>query len=98
MLREQIIMTFHVTDEAIRNFQHEWGLKEGQYVRIYAKYSGGGSDAFSVGLNVSVEPIDPAIVKTIGGYRFFVEKSDEWIIRDARLSIDSGQEGIFFKL
>lgn len=91
-------MTFQISDEAIRNFQQEWDLKEGQYVRIYAKYSGGGGDAFSVGINVSAEPIDPAMIKTIGGYHFFVEKSDEWIIRDVRLNIDSGQEGIFFKL
>ncbi|MHA7963936.1 hypothetical protein ACX93W_07315 [Paenibacillus sp. CAU 1782] len=91
-------MTFHVSDEAIRSFQQEWGLKDGQYVRIYAKYSGGGADAFSVGINVSAEPIDPAVIKTIGSYHFFVEKSDEWIIRDNRLNIECGAEGIFFKV
>lgn len=91
-------MTFQVSDEAIRSFQQEWGLKDGQYVRIYAKYSGGGSDAFSVGINASAEPIDPAIIQTIGSYRFFVEKSDEWIVRDTELKIDSGVEGFFFKL
>ncbi|MGV2686607.1 hypothetical protein GNF82_20210, partial [Clostridium perfringens] len=48
-----------VSDRAIYSFKHDWGLEEGQHVRIYAKYAGGGSDAFPVGLTANATPIDP---------------------------------------
>ncbi|WP_314590910.1 hypothetical protein [Paenibacillus terrigena] len=87
-------MTFLISEQAIRTFNHEWGLKDGQYVRIYAKYVGGGNEAFSIGINVSADPMDPVLVEAIGGYQFFVEKSDEWILKDTRLKIDSNEDGI----
>lgn len=87
---------FAITDEAIQTFREEWGVQEGQYVRIYLKYAGGGNDAFSVGLNVSAEPIDPSIVKSFGGIHFFIEKSDDWIMREYKLKIDSKHNEIFF--
>ncbi|RED75073.1 uncharacterized protein YneR [Cohnella phaseoli] len=93
-----MIMSFLVTGEAIRTFKEEWGLQNGQYVRIYAKYAGGGNNPFSVGINASAEPVDPAIIVPLGGYRFFVEKSDEWIVNDIKLDIDSGEDGIFFTI
>lgn len=34
-----------------------------------------GSEAFSIGINASATPIDPALVKSIGGFNFFIEKS-----------------------
>ena len=91
-------MTFLISDEAIHTFKNEWGLKDGQYVRIYAKYVGGGNEAFSVGINVSADPMDPALVKSIGGYHFFVEESDAWILKDTLFKIDSNEDGIFFKV
>lgn len=91
-------MELIISNEALHTFKNEWGIKEGQYVRIYAKYVGGGPDAYSVGINVSAEPIDPAFVKLVGSFLFFVEKSDEWIIKDTVLKIDSNEDGIYFKL
>jgi len=93
-----VLMSFVITDEALHTFEHEWEIKEGQYVRIYAKYVGGGQEAYAVGINVSAEPIDPALVKSVGGFLFFVEKSDEWIIKDITLKIDSNADGIYFML
>lgn len=29
-----------VSERAIYSFKHDWGLEEGQHVRIYAKYAG----------------------------------------------------------
>ncbi|MCM3127169.1 MULTISPECIES: hypothetical protein [unclassified Paenibacillus] len=89
-------MTFIVSDKAIKTFKDEWALEQGDSIRIYAKYTGGGNDAFSLGLNAHAEPIDPAITKLIGGYYFFVEKSDEWILQDKILKVDSNKEGIIF--
>lgn len=54
------MISFAVSEKALDSFKNEWGLEEGQYVRIYAKYAGGGSDAFTVGINASATPIDPA--------------------------------------
>ncbi|MEO3944412.1 Fe-S cluster assembly protein HesB [Gorillibacterium sp. CAU 1737] len=90
-------MKLTISDAAIQTFQEEWGFQDGQQVRIYAKYAGGGSDAFSAGINMTATPIDPAFVESIGGYHFFVEKSDEWIVKDKQVKIDSNQEGIFLR-
>ncbi|WP_106767466.1 HesB/YadR/YfhF family protein [Paenibacillus faecalis] len=89
-------MDIIVTENAVRSFQDEWGIENGQYVRIYAKYAGGGEDAYAIGINASVEPVDPAIVKSIGGYLFFIEHNDAWILKDKTIKIDSNEEGIFF--
>jgi len=93
-IREKIRMAIVISEEAIRTFHTEWGLQEEQYVRIYAKYAGAGNDAFAIGINVSADPIDPALVERIGGYQFFVEKSDAWILKDTQLMIDTNEEGI----
>ncbi|WP_152396955.1 HesB/YadR/YfhF family protein [Paenibacillus guangzhouensis] len=87
-------MAILISEEAIHTFHTEWGLEEGQYVRIYAKYVGGGGDAFSIGINVSADPIDPVLVEPIGGYHFFVEESDAWILKDTLLKIDRNEDGI----
>ncbi|MFK4341743.1 MULTISPECIES: hypothetical protein [unclassified Paenibacillus] len=88
-------MSFVVSEKAIHSFKNDWDLEEGQYIRIYAKYAGGGSEAFSIGINSSATPIDPALVKSIGGFYFFIEKTDSWILKDEFLKIDSNEEGIF---
>ena len=87
-------MAILISENAIHTFHTEWGLKEGQYVRIYAKYAGAGKEAFSIGINVSADPIDPALVESIGGYHFFVEESDAWILKGTQLKIDSNDDGI----
>ncbi|MCR8842389.1 hypothetical protein NQ117_01695 [Paenibacillus sp. SC116] len=90
-------MEIVISENAIRSFQHEWALVEGQYVRIYAKYVGASDDAFAIGINASADPIDPALVKTIGGYQFFIENSDAWMFKHKILKIDSNEEeGVFF--
>lgn len=89
------MISFAVSEKALDSFKNEWGLEEGQYVRIYAKYAYGGSDAFTVGINASATPIDPAWVQSIGGFHFFVEKTDVWILQDELLQIDCNENGIF---
>ncbi|SDC58882.1 Uncharacterized protein YneR [Paenibacillus sp. CF095] len=89
------MISFVVSDQAIDSFKNEWELEEDQYVRIYAKYVGGGSDAFTIGINASATPVDPALVQSIGGFHFFVEKTDAWILQDELLQIDCNENGIF---
>ncbi|TVX93441.1 HesB/YadR/YfhF family protein [Paenibacillus agilis] len=93
----EITMEIIVSENAIRSFQQEWGLADGQYVRVYAKYVGASDDAFSIGINASADPIDPALVKSIGGYQFFIEHSDAWKFKNRVLNIDSNEDGIFFQ-
>ncbi|MGG3505273.1 hypothetical protein ABES58_07300 [Paenibacillus lautus] len=83
-----------VSDRAIYSFKHDWGLEEGQHVRIYAKYAGGGSDAFTVGLNANATPIDPVWVQSIEGIHFFIEHTDAWILEKQLLQIGCDEEGI----
>lgn len=68
------MISFAVSEKALDSFKNEWGLEEDQYVRIYAKYAGGGSNAFTVGINASATPIDPAWVQSIGGFHFLLKK------------------------
>ncbi|MGG4141798.1 hypothetical protein ABEW34_01595 [Paenibacillus algorifonticola] len=89
------MISFVVSDKAIDSFKNEWELEEGQYVRIYAKYIGGGSDAFTIGINASATPVDPALVQSIEGFHFFVEKTDAWILQDELLQIACNENGIF---
>ncbi|WP_433753874.1 HesB/YadR/YfhF family protein [Paenibacillus amylolyticus] len=89
------MISFVVSVQAIDSFKNEWELEEGQYVRFYAKYVGGGSDAFTIGINASATPVDPALVQSIGGFHFFVEKTDAWILEDELLQIDCNEHGIF---
>ncbi|MEK3793340.1 hypothetical protein MKX42_16540 [Paenibacillus sp. FSL R7-0204] len=89
------MISFEVSKQAIDSFKDEWGLAEAQHVRIYAKYAGGGSDAFTIGINASATPIDPAVVQSIGGFHFFVEKSDAWILQDEHFKIGCNENGIF---
>ncbi|MCP1427024.1 uncharacterized protein YneR [Paenibacillus xylanexedens] len=89
------MISFVISDQAIDSFKNEWELEEDQYVRIYAKYVGGGSDAFTIGINASATPVDPALVQSIGGFHFFVEKTDAWILEDELLHIDCNEDGIF---
>ncbi|WP_342416617.1 hypothetical protein NST83_03790 [Paenibacillus sp. FSL R10-2782] len=44
----RLFMSFVVSEKAIHSFKNDWDLEEGQYIRIYAKYAGGGSEAFSM--------------------------------------------------
>lgn len=91
-------MSFIVSEAAISSFEEEWGLKKEQYVRVYAKYASGGADAFSIGINVGMTPIDPEVVELIGGFKFYVEKSDAWILQNKLIKIDSNEEGgVFFE-
>lgn len=87
-------MSLIVSDKAIYSFKHDWDLEEGQHVRIYAKYAGGDSDPFTVGLNANATPIDPAWVQSIEGIRFFIEHTDAWILEKQLLQIGYDEEGI----
>lgn len=82
-----------VSDKAIHSFKRDWDLESGQ-VRIYGKYAGGAPDAFTVGLNAHAIPIDPVWEQSIAGIRFFVERTDAWILENALLQIDCDEDGI----
>lgn len=43
-------MKIIVTDAAVDCFQKDWDYHEGDYIRIYVRYSGGGEDAFAFGI------------------------------------------------
>lgn len=83
------MISFVVSEQAIDSFKNEWELEEDQYVRIYAKYIGGGSDAFTIGINASATPVDPALVQSIGGFHFFVEKQmpGSWRMNFSKLTV-----------
>ncbi|KKO55432.1 HesB/YadR/YfhF family protein [Paenibacillus sp. DMB20] len=88
-------MKIVVTDAAVDCFQKDWDYHEGDYIRIYVRYSGGGEDAFAFGITRD-DPRYPAISNVHGGIAFFIEENDLWYLNGRDLIIDCFHEDIVF--
>lgn len=77
-----------VTEEAALWFKKELGLREGQAVRLFARYSAGGKlhPGFSLGIEVE-NPVSPGISSTTEGITFFMEEQDEWYLDGHNLKV-----------
>ncbi|MNI79659.1 Iron-sulfur cluster biosynthesis [compost metagenome] len=77
-----------VTKEAADWFIQELGLKEGQAVRFFARYSAGGHihPGFSLGLQVE-EPLSPGATSVVQGITFYMEDRDLWYLDGYRLIV-----------
>ncbi|PYI51822.1 HesB/YadR/YfhF family protein [Paenibacillus flagellatus] len=89
-------MNINVTQAAVDCFTREWGIREGDRLRIFVRYAGGGEDAFAFGITRDV-PRDPAIAATAGGISFFMEQQDVWYLEGRSLTIDCEAEEIVLK-
>lgn len=72
-------MQITITKPAIKWFQKEIGLKEGDSIRFYARYGGFGGvhKGFSLAME-KMDPVNPGAETVENGIRFFVEESDIW--------------------
>ncbi|GAA0309547.1 uncharacterized protein YneR [Gracilibacillus halotolerans] len=72
-------MQISISNPAIKWFQRELGLNEGDSVRFYARYGGFGGvhKGFSLAMEI-MEPVNPGAEIIENGIRFFVEESDLW--------------------
>ncbi|MEF3303672.1 HesB/YadR/YfhF family protein [Paenibacillus sp. GYB003] len=90
-------MKLNVTDEAVRCFAEEWGFREGEHIRIYVRYAGGGENPYALGI-MSAKPIDAGLRATAGGMTFFMEEADVWFLENRDLTLDAQGEDIYFQL
>jgi len=84
-----------VTHAAVDCFQKDWEYREGDFIRIYVRYSGGGEDAFAFGI-MKDYPQSLAISYVDGGITFFMEEKDSWFLDSRNLTIDCRQGEIMF--
>lgn len=86
-----------VTSEAARWFKQELGLKSGQSVRLFARYSAGGAihPGFSLGIQAD-EPISPGISSEAEGITFYMEDHDKWYLDGYNLKVtyNAGEDDI----
>lgn len=90
-------MKLIVTDAAVHCFTTEWGFREGDFVRVFVRYAGGGEDPYALGI-MSGKPIDVGIRATAGNLHFFMEEADLWFLENRDLTLDAQGEDIFFRL
>lgn len=90
-------MKLIVTDAAVHCFTKEWGFREGEYVRVYVRYAGGGEDPYALGI-MSGKPIHIGIETAAGKLTFFMEEADLWFLDNRDLTLDAKGEDIFFHL
>ncbi|MEF2965105.1 HesB/YadR/YfhF family protein [Paenibacillus sp. M1] len=78
----------NITKEAALWFKKELDLKDGQAVRLFARYSSGGKihPGFSLGIQ-SDEPVSPGISSEAEGITFFMEESDKWYLDGYNLKV-----------
>ncbi|TCZ80120.1 Fe-S cluster assembly protein HesB [Paenibacillus albiflavus] len=90
-------MNFNVTQPAIACFTKEWGFNEGDQIRIFVRYSGGGEDAFAFGI-MKAAPVYPAVSVQHQNITFFIEANDLWYLDGKDLTLDCQNEEIKFVL
>ena len=72
-------MKLIATEAAVALFKKEWDFVEGDQIRLYPRYSGGGADPFSVGV-AKMKPRYPQLTCTADGSFFFIERDDVWLL------------------
>ncbi|WP_341805098.1 Fe-S cluster assembly protein HesB [Paenibacillus turpanensis] len=85
-----------VTPQAVACFLKEWGYQEGDEVRIYVRYSGGGgNDPFSLGV-MKDSPRYPMLTVKENGMTFYMEENDVWYLDGEDLTVDCRKDEIVF--
>lgn len=92
-LEEIILEKIEITSQAMNWFINELGAEKGDFVQLYARYGGFSSlhAGFSLGVMLN-HPVDPAIMTEKDGIMFYIEKKDEWYVKDHLLIIDVNEK------
>ncbi|UOF91549.1 HesB/YadR/YfhF family protein [Fodinisporobacter ferrooxydans] len=82
-------MKLIVTDAAVSWFRDEMHVKDGEGVRIFARYGGCGTVQSGFSLGIAKEhPREIGISATSSGILFFIETDDMWYLNDSDLTVD----------
>ena len=81
-------MSIVISAEAASWFKRELGVAEGDFIRLFPRYSSGGGlhPGFSLGI-ATEPPARPMIETTQGGITFYMEEQDLWYMEGHGLSV-----------
>lgn len=87
--KEFFIMKIHISNEAADWYKEEMLLKNGDFIRFFARYGGHSTvqKGFSLGLSIE-EPHDIGVKEEIGGITYYVEDKDLWYFDDQDLFVE----------
>jgi len=88
-------MELIVTPSALSCFKGEWGIEQGETIRIFVRYVSGGETPFAFGITRDT-PIDAAVVTVAGEVTFYMESKDVWFLEGKSLRVDCQGEDIVF--
>lgn len=92
-VRGDNFMEIRITDEAVKWFQDEMFLKNGDSVRFFAKYGGSSPVQQGFSLGISKEsPSDPVVTTEHKGILFYIEEKDLWYFDQHNLLVDYDKE------
>lgn len=95
MKDEVLDMELIVTPSALSCFKGEWGIADGEIVRVFVRYVSGGETPFAFGITRDT-PLDAAVTTVAEMITFYMESKDVWFLEGKSLKIDCHDEDIVF--
>ncbi|RKP53930.1 Fe-S cluster assembly protein HesB [Cohnella endophytica] len=90
-------MELIVTPSALSCFKGEWGIGDGESVRVFVRYVSGGEKPFAFGITRDT-PLDAAVTTVAELITFYMESKDVWFLEGRSLKIDCEGEDIVYRL
>ncbi|XZF76677.1 HesB/YadR/YfhF family protein [Bacillus sp. AL-1R] len=81
-------MKITISEDALKWFQDEMNVKEGDTIRFFARY--GGNSTINKGYSLGVtkeQPVDIGESITIDNVVYFINETDLWYFKDYNLSV-----------
>ncbi|WP_088071756.1 HesB/YadR/YfhF family protein [Gottfriedia luciferensis] len=81
-------MKITITEDAIKWFQDEMNVKDGDTIRFFARYGGNSTIHSGYSLGVTKEqPIEIGESTTINNVVYFINETDLWYFKDYNLNV-----------
>ncbi|HZG60038.1 MAG TPA: HesB/YadR/YfhF family protein [Anoxybacillus sp.] len=86
-------MKIIIKPKALEWYKEDLDLKQGDFVRFFARYGGCSNvqKGFSLGINKE-SPLSPGVQTVIDGITFFIEESDMWYFDQHDLIVDFDEQ------
>lgn len=91
--KERMMMKMSISQDAAKWYKDEMQLKDGDFLRFFARYGGCGNvqKGFSLGV-AKDEPVEIGVETSCLGVTFFVEEKDLWYFDSRDLTIELDPE------
>jgi len=90
-------MKLEITEQAAACLKDEWRFDEGELIRVYVRYAGGGGEPYAVGILKERPSAEGTALQTeADGMTFFIDEKDAWYFRDKHVTIDASGMDVRF--